>query len=160
MIDETDLKILDELRKEGRATFSDIADTLDLATSTVTARFQKLQERGVLTGFKPEIDYEELGFDLTAMIAVTAEAERIEDTAEKLMDHERVISFFEVTGTTDMIVISRFIDREDMNAFLKEIQQTDGVRSTETNVILTPPTIDDNIDLRSLQGRDRSKLDL
>jgi DNA-binding Lrp family transcriptional regulator len=160
MIDETDLKILDELRKEGRATFSDIADTLGLATSTVTARFQKLQERGVLTGFKPEIDYEELGFDLTAMIAVTAEAEKIEDTAEKLMDHERVISFFEVTGTTDMIVISRFIDREDMNAFLKEIQQTDGVRSTETNVILTPPTIDDNIDLRSLQGRDRSKLDL
>lgn len=160
MIDSTDLKILDELRKDGRATFSDIADTLDLATSTVTARFQKLQERGVLTGFKPEIDYEELGFDLTAMIAVTAQAEKIEDTAEKLKEHDRVISFFEVTGTTDMVVISRFIDREDMNAFLKDIQQTDGVRSTETNVILTPPTIDDNIDLRSVERKDWSKLDL
>lgn len=159
MIDETDLKILDELRKDGRASFSDIADTLGVATSTVTGRFQKLQERGILTGFTPEIDYEELGFDLTAMIAITAEAEMIEQTAEKLEANERVISFFEVTGKTDMIVISRFIDRKDMNSFLKEIQQTEGVRSTETNVILTPPTIDDNIDFRELAQEDWDKLD-
>jgi len=159
MIDGTDLKILDELRKDGRASFSDIADKLGIATSTVTGRFQKLEEKGIITGFKPKIDYEELGFELTAMIAIKAEAEKIEDTAEKLESNKRVISFFEVTGKTDMIVISRFIDRQDMNAFLKELQQTDGIRSTETNVILTPPKLDDNMDLRKLASEENDNLE-
>jgi len=159
MIDGTDLKILDELRKDGRASFSDIADKLGIATSTVTGRFQKLEEKGIITGFKPKIDYEELGFELTAMIAIKAEAQKIEATAEKLESNKRVISFFEVTGKTDMIVISRFIDRQDMNAFLKELQQTDGIRSTETNVILTPPKLDDNMDLRKLASEENDNLE-
>lgn len=158
MIDETDLKILDELRRDGRASFSDIAEKLDIATSTVTGRVQKMEENGVITGYKPEIDYENLGFELTSMIAIKAEAEKIEDTAEKLESNKRVLSFFEVTGKTDMIVVSRFIDREDMNAFLKELQQTDGVRSTETNVILTPPKLEDNMNLRELAREDTDNL--
>lgn len=159
MIDETDLRILDELRKDGRASFSNIADKLGIATSTVTGRVQKLEDKDIITGYKPEIDYENLGFELTAMIAIKAEAEKIEDTAEKLESNKRVLSFFEVTGKTDMIVVSRFIDREDMNAFLKELQQTDGVRSTETNVILTPPKLEDNLNLRDLASENNEKLD-
>jgi len=159
MVDRTDLKILEELRKDGRVSYSDIADKLGLATSTVTGRVQKMKNKEIITGFKPEIDYENLGFELTAMIAVKAKADEIENTAEKLESNERVISFFEVTGKTDMIVISRFIDREDMNSFLKNIQKTRGIESTETNVILTPPKLDDNMNLGKLQSEGSEKLD-
>jgi len=76
MIDRTDLHIIEELKKDGRASFSDIADKLDIATSTVTARFQKLEEKGIITGFKPIIDYEELGFKLTSMIGIKARSEK------------------------------------------------------------------------------------
>lgn len=150
MIDNTDLRILQELKKDGRASFSDIAEKLDIATSTVTARFQKLQEEGILEGFRPMIDYEELGFELTAMTEITAEPEKTTELAEKLKEKNRVISFFEVTGKTDMIIISRFIDREDMNSFVKSLQKISGVKSTETKVILTPPKLDDNMDLEEL----------
>jgi DNA-binding Lrp family transcriptional regulator len=150
MIDETDLDIIEELRKDGRASFSDIAEKLNLATSTVTGRFQKLEVNGVITGFRPEIDYEKLGFELTAMIDIKAEADRILETVEKLESNTRVISFFEVTGDTDMIIISRFLNREDMNSFLKELQQTEGIRSTETQVILTEPKLEDNMDLKEI----------
>ncbi|MFB6100776.1 MAG: Lrp/AsnC family transcriptional regulator [Candidatus Nanohalobium sp.] len=150
MIDETDLKIIGELKKDGRASFSDIADELGIATSTVTGRFQKLEEEGIITGFSPKIDYEELGFELTAMINIRAESGRIPEVAEELKTKERVISFFEVTGETDMVLISRFIDREDMNSFLKELQETSGIKSTETNIILTTPKLEDNMDLEGL----------
>lgn len=159
MIDQTDLEILDELRKNGRASFSDIADKLEIATSTVTGRVQKMEENGVITGYKPEIDYENLGFELTAMIDIKAEAEKIKDTAEELESNKRVISFFEVTGKTDMIVVSRFIDRKDMNSFLKELQQVEGINSTETNVILTPPKLEDNLNLRELIEERNDKLE-
>lgn len=159
MIDQTDLKILEELRKDGRASFSDIASKLGIATSTVTGRVQKMEEKEVITGYKPKIDYENLGFELTGMIAIKAEAEQIEDTAEKLESKNRVLSFFEVTGKTDMIVVSRFIDRKDMNGFLKELQKTEGIRSTETNVILTSPKLEDNINLRDLAEEENEGLD-
>ena len=153
MIDETDIKIIDYLRKDGRASFSEIADDIGLATSTVAGRVQKLEEKGIITGFRPVIDYEELGFKLTAMIDIRAESQKIVETAEKLKQNERVISFFEVTGETDMIIISRFTDRKDMNSFLKTLQSTDGIKSTETNVVLTEPRFEDNIDIKSLLDR-------
>lgn len=150
MVDDTDLEILEHLKNDGRASFSEIADKMDLATSTIAGRVQRLQEKDIITGFNPSIDYEKLGFELTAMIAVKAEADRVVETAEKLESNTRVISFFEVTGDTDMIVISRFLDRKDMNNFLKQLQQTKGIKSSETNVILTTPKLNDNMELRKI----------
>jgi len=158
MIDKTDLEILKYLRKDGRASFSEIADKLNIATSTVTGRVQKMEEKEIITGFRPVLDYEKLGFKLTAMIAIKADSDRIVNTAEKLQKNERVISFFEVTGDTDMIVVSRFIDREDMNSFLKNLQSSSGIRSTETNVILTTPKLEDNMDLEKIFEENRDKL--
>lgn len=158
MIDETDLEIIDELKKDGRASFSEIAEKLGIATSTVTGRFQKLEEKGVITGFSPKIDYEKLGFELTAMIDIKAESGKIIETAENLESNTRVISFFEVTGDTDMIIVSRFLDREDMNSFIKELQQEEGIESTETNVILTQPKLEDNMNLKKILEEDRDNL--
>lgn len=149
-IDSTDVEILEELRKDGRASFSDIAEKLGLATSTVSTRVDMLEERGVLENFRPMIDYEKLGFDLSAMIDIKADSERIPDLAEELKHNERVMSFFEVTGETDMILVTRFEDREDMNSFLKELQSIQGIRSTETHVILTEPKLEDNMDLEKV----------
>jgi DNA-binding Lrp family transcriptional regulator len=153
MLDGTDIEILEILKGDGRAAFSDIADRLDLATSTVATRVRKLEEEGVITGYRPEIDYETLGFELTAMIDVTAESGKVPEVAERLQENERVISFFEVTGETDMILISRFLDRQDMNSFIKSVQEVEGINSTETHVILTTPKLEDNIDLKQLQDR-------
>ncbi len=152
MLDETDLKILEELKKDGRASFSDIAEKLGLATSTVTGRFQKLKQKEIITGFKPVIDYEKLGFGLTTVIDIKAEANKIVETAKKLEENNRVISFFEVTGDTDMMIVCRFQNRKDMNRFLKKLQTTEGINSTETNVILTEPKLDDNMDIKKLMG--------
>jgi len=152
MLDETDLEILEELKKDGRASFSDIAEKLGLATSTVTGRFQKLKQKEIITGFKPVIDYEKLGFGLTTVIDIKAEANKIVETAKKLEENNRVISFFEVTGDTDMMIVCRFQNRKDMNRFLKKLQTTEGINSTETNVILTEPKLDDNMDIKKLMG--------
>jgi DNA-binding Lrp family transcriptional regulator len=151
MIDRTDLHIIEELKKDGRASFSDIADKLDIATSTVTARFQKLEEKGIITGFKPIIDYEELGFKLTSMIGIKARSEKTKEVAQEIKSNDKVISFFEVTGETDMILITRFLDREDMNSFIKSLQKIEGIKSTETNVILTEPKLEDNMSLDALE---------
>lgn len=149
-MDKTDISILQELKEDGRASYSDIAEKLGIATSTVTGRVQKLKKKGIIEGFRPSIDYEKLGFELSAMIEIKAESERIPSLAEELKQNERVMSFFEVTGQTDMILVTRFKDREEINSFLKEIQAIKGIESTETHVILTEPKLEDNMDLEKV----------
>jgi len=50
-----------------------------------------------------------------------------------------------------MILITRFLDREDMNSFIKSLQKIEGIKSTETNVILTEPKLEDNMSLDALE---------
>ncbi len=138
-LDRTDIRILEHLQRDGRASLRKLAKELDLSPSTVSNRFHDLQERGVIKGFRPVIDYEEAGFGLTGLIEVNGEANRMEDVADHVQDLDRVIAFFEVTGETDMVMVCKFIDREDLNTFVKGLQKQDGVTETQTNVVLTSP---------------------
>lgn len=147
MLDSTDIRIIEQLKKDGRASFNQIAEELGIAPSTVSSRIDRLEEKDVIKGYKPVIDHEKIGFELTAMIHVTAAAEKIEDVAEKLESDGRVVSFFEVTGETDMMVVTRFQNREDMNSTIKRFQKIEGLESTETHVVLTTPILDGEINL-------------
>lgn len=140
-VDRTDVRIIEQLNADGRASLRAIADQLELSPSTVSNRFHRLQEDGVIQGFIPVLDYEKMGFALTGMIEVDAEAAKMEDVAADLQREEKVLSFFEVTGDTDIVLVCKFLDREDMNGFVKRVQKKEGVTSTRTNVVLTSPRV-------------------
>lgn len=153
VLDETDIRILEHLQKDGRSSLRNMAEELDLSPSTVSNRFHSLQERGIINGFRPVIDYEKAGFGLTALIDVNAEANEMERVAETIRERDRVVSFFEVTGETDMVLVCKCIDREDLNTFVKQLQQENGVKDTETNVVLTSPKEWGRVDLDALRKR-------
>lgn len=153
-LDETDIRMLEHLNRDGRSSLRKLAEELDLSPSTVSNRFRALQDRSIIKGFKPIIDYEEAGFGLTAIIELNAKADNMEAVAGAIREKDRVVSFFEVTGETDMVVIGKFIDREDMNRFVKDLQKEDGVKDTKTNVALTSPEEQRPINLRALMEQD------
>ncbi|MFB6265919.1 MAG: Lrp/AsnC family transcriptional regulator [Candidatus Nanohaloarchaea archaeon] len=134
-VDETDLEIIDRLKEDGRASLRELADDLDLSPSTVSNRFHRLKEEGILKGFQPKLDYEELGFELTAVIDVRLNSAG-EETVSEISDRDETMSEFVVTGETDIVLICKFVDREHMYEFLGDLQQEDGVEDTETNVAL------------------------
>lgn len=150
-LDRTDIRILERLQRDGRASLRKLAEELNLSPSTVSNRFHALQERGVITGFRPVIDYEKAGFGLTAVIEVNGEATQMEDVADHIHERDRVVSFFEVTGETDMVLVCKFVDREDMNAFVKRLQKEEGVTKTKTNVVMTSPKEWGRVDLSALR---------
>ncbi len=152
-LDRTDIRILERLQRDGRASLRKLAEELDLSPSTVSNRFHALQENGIITGFRPAIDYEAAGFGLTGVIEVNAAADRMEDVATHIRDLDRVVAFFEVTGETDMVLVCKFLDREDMNAFVKDLQKQAGVTETQTNVVLTSPKEWSAVDLTAVLDR-------
>jgi DNA-binding Lrp family transcriptional regulator len=135
-IDLTDIRILEELKEDGRRSLREIAKNQDMSPSTSSNRFRKMREEGIIKGFQPIIDYEKLGFDFTTVTHIGSESGKIEDIQESLKQKSYVSSFFLVTGETDIIVISRFRSRKEMNENLRDLQSLDGVEDTNTNVVL------------------------
>ena len=149
--DATDLDIIEQLKKDGRKSLREIAENLDISPSTASNRFTQLKERGIIKGFRPVIDHESLGFGFTTVTHIRSRSGMIEEVQERLSDLGFVSSYFLVTGETDIIVISRFKGRMEMNEKLRELQSLKGVEDTNTNVVLESEGFFDGVSLEDVR---------
>ncbi len=136
MIDELDRKILSLLQKDARLSYREIAKKLNVAVGTVYNRLKRLEEEGILKGFYPKLDYEKLGYELTAIIGVRAQGKRIIQIEKEIAKDNHVLCVYDVTGEYDIIVVAKFRGREDMNRFVKKVLAIDGVEKTNTHVAM------------------------
>ncbi len=135
-IDKLDIKILIELQKDGRRSLREIAEKLDVAEGTVYNRINKLKKMGVVENFIPIINHSKLGFDLTAIIGISAEGRHLIELEEILAKEPNVTAVYDVTGEFDAIVVAKFKTREDLNAFVKRIIGMKHVKKTYTMLVL------------------------
>ncbi len=136
MIDELDRKILSLLQRDARLSYREIAKELNVAVGTVYNRLKRLEEEGILKGFYPKLDYERLGYELTAIIGVRAQGKRIIQIEREIAKDDHVLCVYDVTGEYDIIVVAKFKGREDMNRFVKKVLAIDGVEKTNTHVAM------------------------
>ncbi|MFQ3308586.1 MAG: DNA-binding Lrp family transcriptional regulator [Candidatus Nanohaloarchaea archaeon] len=144
MVDDSDIQIIEQLRKEGRLSLRKLAERVDISASTVSNRFNQLVKNKVIKGFKPVLNYEKLGFGLTTIIQLTTESGKMDSVVEELKEVSYIESVYVVTGDTDAVVICRFKDRQDMNKGARNLQDIDGVEGTKTNVVLES---EENLDI-------------
>src|SRR5688572_23976378 len=71
MIDEIDWKILKELQINARLTFAELGRRVGLTTPAVIERIRKLEDAGVITGYRVEIDTAKVGLPITAFIRMS-----------------------------------------------------------------------------------------
>jgi len=135
-IDSLDIKILIELQKDARKTLREIAEKLGIVEGTVYNRINKLKKIGIIKKFIPVIDYSILGFDLIAVIGITAEGGYIIEVEEMLANEPNVTAVYDVTGQFDVITVAKFRDRESLNAFVKKIAGLEHVQKTYTMLVL------------------------
>jgi DNA-binding Lrp family transcriptional regulator len=149
-IDRTDLEILIELQKDARKSLREIAEKLDVAEGTVYNRINKLKKMGVIKTFIPIIDHSKLGFDLTAIIGITAEGGHLIEVEELLAKEPNVTAVYDVTGEFDVITVAKFRSREELNAFVKKIAGLEHVKRTYTMLVLNVVKETHAIDLEKL----------
>ncbi|WP_456327052.1 Lrp/AsnC family transcriptional regulator [Archaeoglobus sp.] len=135
-IDKLDIEILIELQKDARKSLKEIAEKLDVAEGTVYNRINKLKRMGVIEKFIPIINHSKLGFDLTAIIGITAEGKHLVELEEILAKEPNVTAVYDVTGEFDVITVVKFKTREDLNEFVKKIAGMKHVKKTYTMLVL------------------------
>ena len=102
-IDALDARIITSLREEPRIGVLELSRRLGVARGTVTARLEKLQARGVVTGFGPDLDPAELGYPVLAFVFLEIVQGRLDDAVADLRDVPEVLEAHSVTGARDLL---------------------------------------------------------
>ncbi|MCF7876461.1 Lrp/AsnC family transcriptional regulator [Candidatus Bipolaricaulota bacterium] len=142
-------KILEKLMVDGRKSIREVAREIDVSPSTVSNHLEELMENGVIKRFKPAIDYEKLGLDLTAITKIQAEGRKISDIVDQLRDEGSLTHVYEITGEFDILVIGKFDSRESMNREIKRMLNFSAVERADTSIVLNAVKEDSSIDLNS-----------
>jgi DNA-binding Lrp family transcriptional regulator len=133
-----DEKLVNALLEDGRASLRTLAEDLGVSVTTVSNHLSDLDEQGVINGYTPTVDYDALGYDVTAVIQLKVEGTAITDVADTLREANQMISVYEVTGDHDVIAIAKFKDTDDMNDQIKTLLSDVNIKETNTSVVLNP----------------------
>jgi Lrp/AsnC family leucine-responsive transcriptional regulator len=96
--DETDRRILGELTTDGRVSFAELGRRVNLSPPAVAERVQRLERRGVITGYRAEIDPRALGYPLTAIVRVKPAPGRLARIPELAAELPQVGECHRITG--------------------------------------------------------------
>ncbi|MCD6467440.1 MAG: Lrp/AsnC family transcriptional regulator [Methanomicrobia archaeon] len=136
MIDKLDKEILNEMNKNARLSFRDIAKILGVSVATISHRVKKMEDLGIIKGYIPLLDQKKVGYDFTAVIEISIEKGRLSNVEKKLAEFDNTLGVYDITGLYDALVIARFKDRDHLNDFIKKIQKFEFVQKTYTSIVL------------------------
>jgi Lrp/AsnC family transcriptional regulator, leucine-responsive regulatory protein len=76
--DDTDRSILQELQTNGRLTNAELAQRINLSASATLRRVKRLEDIGVITGYRAVVDENELGLGTTVFVEMRLDSQREE----------------------------------------------------------------------------------
>ena len=136
-IDQTDIKILCELLENARMSNSEIANRLSITEATVRRRIKNLVEKGIIMKFSIHINYKLIENTVKAYIQVKAATDKLDIIVKKILDHNRVVACYRVTGEYDLLVVTLFVGMGELQEFIDTFLKMDGVRETQTQIVMS-----------------------
>jgi len=124
-LDKLDRYIVYCLQQDARNTSSsDIAERMDVSSSTVRNRIHRLEADGIITEYNARVDFEAAGSQLHTLIVCTAPIPRRNELARRALDIEGVVDVREVmTGEENVHVGIVGTDSNDLNRIGEELDE-------------------------------------
>lgn len=136
-VDKLDAALIELLAAEPRVGVLEASRRLGVARGTVQARLDRMQDRGLIIGYGPDVDPAALGYEVTAF--VTLEIRQVgghDPVAERLAAIPEVLEVHTITGSGDMLcrVVAR--SNADLQRVLDAIVSAEGVVRAATVISL------------------------
>ena len=139
-IDEIDRNILRVLKTDGRIGVAELATRVGLSQSPVSRRLQRLEERGIITGYAAMIDEAALGFGISVFVSVKLERQ-VDDAIAKFERAVRllpeVVDCWLMSGNRDYLLRIAASGLPEFERFLTtSLTRIEGVASIESSIPL------------------------
>ncbi|MGC8568807.1 MAG: winged helix-turn-helix transcriptional regulator [Nitrososphaeria archaeon] len=133
-MDEIDLKLLELLKENGRASYIELGKQLNLSEAAVRRRVKKLVDEGVIKKFTIEIKERERAMALTLLsTSPNVPTYEVASAISKIKGVEKV---YEITGQYDIAVLISAPSIAEVNKVIDDIRKSNGVVNTNTVIIL------------------------
>jgi DNA-binding Lrp family transcriptional regulator len=126
-LDDTDIRILEALQKEGRLSFNDIAKEVGVSTPTVSTRVATLSDLGLIRGFTVDLVAELLN-ELTGMMIVDCRPADVGALSERLESFDEVRELYVIDGTRLMAKVTT-LNNDHLNLFFDSLSEVEEISS-------------------------------
>lgn len=133
-IDSLNWQILESLQKNARLSFAEIGRNVGLTSPAVAERVKKMEDSGIIKGYKAQVSYHKTGHQLKAVITLRAFMGRLKPFLEKVKEFKEVINCYRITGNENIIMEVVLYDQSHLEEFIDKLI-TYG--ETKTHIILS-----------------------
>ena len=135
-LDHTDIAILRALMEDGRRSFREIAQSIEVSAPTVESRVKRLFQTGIIRKIAPILDLEKIEGRVSALILLKVDLQELEDVTKRLVPLEETRSIFVTTGEANLVVKITSSSNEKIQSFLgSQISGLKGVSVVSTQII-------------------------
>ncbi|EFL37139.1 AsnC family transcriptional regulator [Streptomyces viridochromogenes DSM 40736] len=135
-LDATDMRILEALQRNGRASYAELARSVSMSPSAVTERVRRLEECGVVSGYSAVVSPEALGLDILAFVRLRYPTGNYKPFHDLLDTTPEIVEAHHVTGE-DCFVL-KVVARS-----MRDLERTTGriaaLGSVTTSVVYSSP---------------------
>lgn len=137
-MDAVDRKLIQALRGNGRASYAELGRLVGLSGPSVTDRINRLEQGGVITGYRASVDPVSLGLGVTALIGIQlSDAADHDDVSRRLRDLDEIEDCWFIAGDDSFMLKVRVSDMEGLENVVRRLSGTRGVARTRTTVVLS-----------------------
>ena len=135
-LDDTDYRLLAILRDNARTPVTSLAHALGVSRGTVQNRIDKLLDSGVIRGFTVRLKPEAEPHAIRAMTLIQVAGQKADSVIRDLRGYPEVRALHTTNGSWDLIAEIGVDTLPDLDRILGTVRSIDGIRSSETSILL------------------------
>ena len=133
-LDALNWDILNVLQANSRASFAEIGRQIGLTPPAVAERVKKMEDLGILEGYRAHLSYTELGFQMKAIITLRAFMGKLKPFLKMVSSLEEVVNCYRITGNENIIMEVVLRDQIHLEQFIDKLIH---YGETRTHIVLS-----------------------
>ena len=139
-MDALNKKILQRLQANARQSHVEIGRQVGISSPAVNERIKKMEDAGIIKGYRTEVSPFECGYQLKAIITLRAFIGKLKPFLDKVKQFEEVVNCYRITGNENIVLEVVLANQKHLEQFIDELIV---YGETKTQIVLSK-VVDNN----------------
>ncbi|ELB2834595.1 Lrp/AsnC family transcriptional regulator [Vibrio alginolyticus] len=138
-MDKIDRQLINLMQKDATLTTAELADQVGLSASPCARRIKRLEQEGVISGYRAIVSRDTVGIAMTVFVEVSLnnhQASSIDEFEHAVVEMDEVISCHVVSGAYDYLLEVVSKDLADYETFTRKLQRLENVKDIHTHLAI------------------------
>ncbi|MGK7936464.1 MAG: Lrp/AsnC family transcriptional regulator [Xenococcaceae cyanobacterium] len=146
-LDITSWQLLEALQEDARLSYAELGRRVGLSPPAAAERVKRMEEVGIIAGYRVEIDAEKIGLPITALIALTTTPQQYPQVISLMINLVEIQFCHHVTGDSSFMMEARVSSIAHLEKLIEQLSQ---YGQTKTSIVLSSPIVRRKMMFRSL----------